>query len=156
MKSLDVSRIIDPVSQHIVLTGIPMPISNNGGYSSQTSYSGSFSSWVFMNSKVMKDARKIIKKWNNPIKVSLYFLFSKSNLISKKNTLKKAEVTYKEEVVISMLCKHLKVEQSRFIKLEIEKMLSASESEQLIVVLEPAKIRSILDIYSESEQSPLV
>lgn len=160
MKSLDVSRVLKPLPPHVVFTGIPMPINSNGSYSTSSSlaneYSKKLSAWATRNSNEVKNARKTLRKWGDPLKASLYFVFSKSNLINKQNTLKKNDVISREKLILFTLSKLLKVEYSNFVSLELESLVSASTSEQLIVVIKPTKIRSVVDIYSQSEDSPLV
>lgn len=167
MRGLDVEKALNPEPESVVLQGLPMPPSSNQQYSTvikmvggfrQTRrvkskeaaiYQRAFQSWSIVNSAKIKEVKAIVNAWNTGLECTMYFIFPREKLLTKKNQLKKLDVTNRIKQIHDLLADALDIDDSWHIRTVEEKVLGASSTAFVIAVLRPQKLRSVVDLYAD-------
>lgn len=172
MEGLDLKRLADDFVESITLTGIPLPPSDNQQYKtivrrsklSQTKYKSlrvksdatkkyekQFSDFILINMQSILRVRKAIKEWNCVMQVKYYLAMEHDRLYTASGDVRKKDSSNYDKLLQDCLSRALQIDDSLFNPCTQERVESAPNSEQVVVVITPSKIRTLSDVYKSME-----
>jgi hypothetical protein len=140
---------------------IPIPPSSNALYSTfvrggrtrripskeYRDYERAFKIWALQNRYDLIEARKLIQEWNSPLEVTMLVVLKHERVLSKKNTLKRLDVSNRSKALHDKLAEVIGVDDSTFVSTPMEKLIADNGTpEQCIVFIHPVKLRKISEV----------
>lgn len=161
MAGLDLSKILNPTSGSIFISGLPVPPTSNHQYVSMVrggrtirfkskgakDYEREFHSWAIRNKSMVDKAIVTLEKWHSPLEARAYVIFEKSRLITKDFCMKKLDISNRMKALHDLLCDVLLIDDCHFVTNVNEKIISDNKDEQVIIILQPRKMRFESQLY---------
>jgi len=149
-------------NQVIVLTGIPIPPSVNGQYSTfvrrgrairikskeSIDYIKAFELWAIQNFRTLNEARNSIILWNSKfVEVSMFAGFKQERILCKDGSPKKMDISNRTKLIHDLLAIKIALDDCCFVRTPAEKCIAPVDTgEELIVVIRPRELRKLEDI----------
>ena len=166
-KGLDLSLLDGKPHLPLLLSGVPIPPSDNHQYSSTirknkktgvfksvripstnfTRYKKRFDEWCLLNMHLIHKARAAVKNWPSPIEVHFFFALEEQKLIGINKKLKKLDANNRDKCLQDLLAAALFIDDSILNVTRCEKVIAPPNSEQVLVLLVPSRLRTLVDVY---------
>ena len=114
-------------------------------------YDQAIEQWIKLNQKQVMAARQWSgKKWiegHREFKVTLYYCFERSRLITKANTLKKIDTSNRTKVALDKIAHIIGIDDMHFIEDHGSKVIANDGQDEMIVKIETTKLKTKEQIY---------
>lgn len=146
----------------IVLTGIPIPPSVNGQYSTfvrrgrairikskeAVDYIKAFELWAIQNFRNLNEARNSIILWNSKfVEVSMFAGFKKERVLCKDVSPKKMDISNRTKLIHDLLAIKINLDDCCFVRTPAEKCTCPDGvEEELVVVIRPRELRELSEV----------
>ena len=172
LQGLDLNRLREDYVGAIIISAIPLPPSDNAQYKtvvrrdtkarngyktlrvksdSAQKYKKQFSDWALVNAQSLVKARKAVASWEGTIELQLYFAMEVHRLFTLDKRIKKNDATNRDKNLQDCLAASLLIDDSRFKLVRLEQVISAPNSEQVLAILKPKKVRTLAEVYKGLE-----
>lgn len=166
MAGLDLSRVLNSNKSSIFLSGIPIPPTSNHQYSTivrggkairfpskeTKAYATLFNAWALRNKIQINNAVSKLEAWRSPLEIRCYIIFKKQRLITKDLFMKKLDISNRTKALHDLLSKALQIDDCHFVSNINEKIISDNDDEQVVVVIQPLKMRFETQLYDALEK----
>jgi len=142
---------VSEIKPKIIFTGIPIPPSSNGQYSTIMmrgrpmrvpsrefkEYKKLFAAWVISNKQSLLEARGCIREWNSTLEIAMYCCFEKSRLITQDGRCKNLDISNRSKALHDLLSDALQIDDSIFVSTPMEKVVDSYDKEQVVIMIRP-------------------